>query len=96
MTSVKDRLGHIGEYKIDFSKDKKIGWKSKTNFDKDLLKTINFYRTIKVHIMKAISLWRSTGSRMRPSTLGINKHLIPVYNKLYDLLLIKCSDVMQI
>lgn len=31
--------------------------------------------------MKAILLAGGTGSRMRPSTLGINKHLIPVYNK---------------
>tara|TARA_A100001234_G_scaffold72626_1_gene63999 strand:- start:14199 stop:15158 length:960 start_codon:yes stop_codon:yes gene_type:complete len=44
LTSVKDRLGHDREYKIDFSKIKKLGWKSKTNFDKDLLKTINFYK----------------------------------------------------
>ena len=44
LISVKDRLGHDREYKIDFSKIKKLGWKSKTNFDKDLLKTINFYK----------------------------------------------------
>lgn len=31
--------------------------------------------------MKAILLAGGTGSRMRPSTIGINKHLIPVYNK---------------
>ena len=44
LIGVKDRLGHDREYKIDFSKIKKLGWKSKTNFDKDLLKTINFYK----------------------------------------------------
>ena len=38
LIGVKDRLGHDREYKIDFSKIKKLGWKSKTNFDKDLLK----------------------------------------------------------
>ena len=31
--------------------------------------------------MKAILLAGGLGTRMRPSTLGINKHLIPVYNK---------------
>ena len=41
---VKDRLGHDREYKVDCSKIKKLGWKSKTNFDKDLLETINFYK----------------------------------------------------
>jgi len=45
LISVKDRLGHDKEYKIDFSKIKKLGWKSKTNFDNDLLKTINFYKS---------------------------------------------------
>ena len=44
LISVKDRLGHDREYKIDYYKIKKIGWKSKTNFDRDLLKTINFYK----------------------------------------------------
>ncbi len=44
LISVIDRLGHDREYKINFSKIKKLGWKSKTNFDKDLLKTINFYK----------------------------------------------------
>ena len=44
LISVKDRLGHDKEYKIDFSKIKKLGWKSKTNFDNYLLKTINFYK----------------------------------------------------
>ena len=42
---VKDRLGHDKEYKINCSKIKELGWNSKTNFDKDLLKTINFYKT---------------------------------------------------
>ena len=31
--------------------------------------------------MKAILLAGGTGSRLRPATLGINKHLMPVYNK---------------
>lgn len=31
--------------------------------------------------MKAILLVGGTGSRLRPATLGINKHLMPVYNK---------------
>src|SRR6056300_1725249 len=31
--------------------------------------------------MKAILLAGGTGSRLRPATLGLNKHLIPVYNK---------------
>ena len=31
--------------------------------------------------MKAIILAGGTGTRMRPTTLGINKHLMPVYNK---------------
>ena len=31
--------------------------------------------------MKAILLAGGTGTRMRPTTLGINKHLMPVYNK---------------
>jgi glucose-1-phosphate thymidylyltransferase len=31
--------------------------------------------------MKAILLAGGTGTRMRPATLGINKHLMPVYNK---------------
>ena len=44
LINVKDRMGHDKEYKINFTKIKKLGWKSKTNFDKDLLKTINFYK----------------------------------------------------
>ena len=31
--------------------------------------------------MKAILLAGGTGTRLRPTTLGINKHLMPVYNK---------------
>ena len=31
--------------------------------------------------MKAILLAGGTGTRMRPTTLGVNKHLMPVYNK---------------
>ena len=31
--------------------------------------------------MKAILLAGGTGTRLRPTTLGINKHLLPVYNK---------------
>ena len=31
--------------------------------------------------MKAILLAGGTGTRLRPATLGINKHLMPVYNK---------------
>ena len=31
--------------------------------------------------MKAILLAGGTGTRLRPATIGINKHLMPVYNK---------------
>ena len=31
--------------------------------------------------MKAILLVGGTGSRLRPATIGVNKHLMPVYNK---------------
>ncbi len=52
--------------------------------------------------MKAILLAGGTGTRMRPSTLGINKHLIPVYNKpmiyysLSVLMLCKFKEVILI
>jgi len=42
---VSDRPGHDIEYKINSSKLRKLGWKSKTNINNDLLKTINFYKT---------------------------------------------------
>ena len=44
LIGVKDRPGHDKEYKIDFNKIKKLGWKSNTNFDSDILKTIYFYK----------------------------------------------------
>jgi len=40
---VKDRPGHDEEYKIDCEKINNLGWKSKTNMNDDLLKTIKFY-----------------------------------------------------
>ena len=52
--------------------------------------------------MKAILLAGGQGTRMRPSTLGINKHLIPVYNKpmiyysLSVLMLCKFKEVILI
>jgi len=52
--------------------------------------------------MKAILLAGGTGTRMRPSTIGINKHLIPVYNKpmiyysLSVLMLCKFKEVILI
>ncbi len=52
--------------------------------------------------MKAILLAGGMGTRMRPSTLGINKHLIPVYNKpmiyysLSVLMLCKFKEVILI
>ena len=52
--------------------------------------------------MKAILLAGGLGTRMRPSTLGINKHLIPVYNKpmiyysLSVLMLCKFKEVILI
>jgi len=42
---VRDRPGHDVEYKINSSKLRKLGWKSRTNINNDLLKTINFYKT---------------------------------------------------
>tara|TARA_A100001035_G_scaffold273256_1_gene263553 strand:- start:1583 stop:2440 length:858 start_codon:yes stop_codon:yes gene_type:complete len=52
--------------------------------------------------MKAILLAGGTGSRMRPVTTGINKHLMPVYNKpmiyysLSVLMLCKFKEVILI
>ena len=41
---VSDRLGHDFRYAIDFSKIKKeLGWTPKTNFNKGIRKTINWY-----------------------------------------------------
>ena len=41
---VKDRPGHDIEYKVNSSKIRRLGWKPKTNIDRDLLKTINYYK----------------------------------------------------
>ena len=39
-----DRPGHDFRYAIDFSKIKKeLGWTPKTNFDKGIRETINWY-----------------------------------------------------
>ena len=52
--------------------------------------------------MKAILLAGGTGSRMRPTTTAINKHLLPVYNKpmifysLSVLLLLKFKEIIII
>ena len=52
--------------------------------------------------MKAILLAGGTGSRMRPTTIAINKHLLPVYNKpmiyysLSVLLLLKFKEIIII
>ena len=43
LTQVADRPGHDKEYKIDYTKIKKIGWKPKINIDDGLYKTIKFY-----------------------------------------------------
>ena len=43
---VSDRPGHDIEYKVNSSKLRRLGWKPKTNVNNDLLKTINFYKTI--------------------------------------------------
>ena len=43
LSRVKDRPGHDKEYKIDCTKLNNLGWKSKTNMDKDLIRTIKFY-----------------------------------------------------
>jgi dTDP-glucose 4,6-dehydratase len=47
LAKVKDRPGHDKEYKINCLKINKLGWKSKTNINNDLLKTIKFYKTKK-------------------------------------------------
>ena len=41
---VKDRPGHDKEYKINCFKIKNLGWTPNTNINKDLLKTIEFYK----------------------------------------------------
>ena len=52
--------------------------------------------------MKAILLSGGTGSRMKPTTSAINKHLLPVYNKpmifysLSVLLLLKFKEIIII
>jgi len=43
LIQVTDRPGHDKEYKIDCSKIKKLGWKSKTSINNGLFKTIKFY-----------------------------------------------------
>ncbi len=43
LKKVKDRPGHDKEYKIDCRKLNNLGWKSKTNMDEDLIKTIKFF-----------------------------------------------------
>ena len=43
LVGVKDRPGHDKEYKIDCKKINNLGWKSKTDMNNDLLKTIKFY-----------------------------------------------------
>lgn len=45
LVRVSDRPGHDIEYKVDSSKIRQLGWKSKTNIVNDLLKTINFYKS---------------------------------------------------
>ena len=40
---VKDRAGHDVKYSLNSNKIKKLGWKEETNFEKALLKTINWY-----------------------------------------------------
>ena len=52
--------------------------------------------------MKAILLAGGTGSRMKPTSMAINKHLLPVYNKpmifysLSVLLLCKFKEIIII
>ncbi len=45
LVRVTDRPGHDKEYKVDSSKIRRLGWKSKTNIVSDLLKTINYYKS---------------------------------------------------
>ena len=45
LVRVRDRPGHDKEYKVDSSKIRRLGWKSKTNIVSDLLKTINYYKS---------------------------------------------------
>ena len=40
---VKDRAGHDVKYSLNSNKIKKLGWKEEINFEKALLKTINWY-----------------------------------------------------
>ena len=40
---VQDRLGHDKQYALDFKKIKRLGWVSKLDFEKELMKTINWY-----------------------------------------------------
>ena len=47
-------------------------------------------------ITKAIILLAGTGSRLRPSTLSINKHLLPIYDKpmfFYPLSLLMLANI---
>ncbi len=44
LVRVADRPGHDIEYKVDSSKIRRLGWKSKTNIISDLIKTINYYK----------------------------------------------------
>ena len=45
LVQVADRPGHDIEYKVDSSKIRRLGWKSKTNIVSDLIKTINYYKS---------------------------------------------------
>jgi dTDP-glucose 4,6-dehydratase len=47
LMKVKDRPGHDREYKVNCDKIKKLGWKSKTNLNDNLLETINYYKNRK-------------------------------------------------
>lgn len=39
----------VGDYKVDISKIKKLGWKPETGFEEGLAKTIDFYRRYRGH-----------------------------------------------